>query len=174
MGIMYKEARLRQSFYFEPDRGDHQTEMFIPEELVDIIKRISSGTHTDADLQRLGQIFCVTVAAGERSIAINQDTNGATIATGDGNTIINIIFQADGFQIGENVYQGYEAKRLKSILQEIKNQKVSIDGQTNTRHILPKEIENLISEQNQPRKTTTSLKINTTRRDVLLIGYYQN
>jgi energy-coupling factor transporter ATP-binding protein EcfA2 len=117
--------------------------MFIPEELVDIIQRIGSSTHTDADLQRLGQIFGVTVAAGERSIAINQDTNGATITTGD--TILNIIFQADGLLIGEKVYQGDSAEEVKSLLQKIFQPKVSIDWQKSSRHILNEQIQRLTS-----------------------------
>lgn len=117
--------------------------MFIPEELVDIIKRIGSGTHTDADLQRLGQIFCVTVAAGERSIAINRDPNGATITTGD--TILNIIFQADGLQIGEKVYQGDGAEGLKSLLYEIVQSKVPIDWQKGSRDLLDEQIQRLTS-----------------------------
>jgi len=119
--------------------------MFIPEELVDIIKRIASNTHTEADLQKLGQIFDVTVAAGERSIAINRDANGATIATGDGNTILNITFQADGLQIGENVYQGYGAEGLKSILQEILQPQISIDWQKGSRDVLDEQIQRLTS-----------------------------
>jgi tetratricopeptide (TPR) repeat protein len=156
--IRYKWAGLRQSLYFELDCGDRRTVMSSPEELVDIIKRIASKTHTDADLQRLGQIFGVTVAAGERSIAINRDANGATITTGD-TIILNIAFQADGLLIGEKVYQGDSAEEVKSLLQKIFQPRVPINGQTNTEHIT--------SDQNQPQKTTTSLKINTTRRDVL-------
>jgi hypothetical protein len=61
--------------------------MFIPEELVDIIKRIGSCTHTEDDLQRLGQMFGVAVATGtrsrSRSVAINRDANEAIIATRD-------------------------------------------------------------------------------------------
>jgi predicted NACHT family NTPase len=117
--------------------------MFIPEELVDIIKRIASSTHTEADLQKLGQIFDVTVAAGERSIAINRDANGATITTGD--TILNITFQADGLLIGEKVYQGDGAKEVKSLLKKIFQPKVSIDWQKGSRDLLDEQIQRLTS-----------------------------
>jgi Effector-associated domain 10 len=103
--------------YSAPDREDRQAKMFIPEELVDIIKRIASNTHTEDDLQRLGQMFGVTVPAGERSVAINRDANGATITTGDGNTILNITFQADGLRIGDKDYEGDGAELLRSLLQ---------------------------------------------------------
>jgi Effector-associated domain 10 len=127
--IIGKWAGLGQSLYFELDRGDRQTEMFISEELVDIIKRIGSDTHTEADLQRLRQLFGAAVATGTRSIDINRDANGAMIATGDGNTILNIIFQADDLQIEEKVSQGNRVKGLESILEEILRRKVSIDCQ---------------------------------------------
>jgi energy-coupling factor transporter ATP-binding protein EcfA2 len=110
--------------------------MFIPEELVDIIKRIGSCTHTESDLQRLGQLFGATVAAGTRSISINREANGATLVTGDGNTILNITFQADGLRIGDKDYEGGGAELLRSLLQTILQPNIEIDWSQVSRTIL--------------------------------------
>jgi len=75
--------------------------MSTPKELLGIVDRITHNTHTDADLLVLRQMLGGAIATGERSLAIRGDANGATIATGDGNKILNITFQADGLRVGE-------------------------------------------------------------------------
>lgn len=79
--------------------------MSTPEELIAIIDRITSNAHTDVDILTLRQMLSGVVAIGARSLAINGDANGATISTGDGNTILHITFQADGLRVGESTYQ---------------------------------------------------------------------
>jgi predicted NACHT family NTPase len=115
----------------------------MPEESVDIIiDRIVGGTHADKDIQKLRQMFRGgAVANGARSVAIKRDANGATITTGDGNTILNIVFQADGLRIGEKIYREGGAEELKSLLQEFLQPKVSIDWQKISRTLLKKQLQ---------------------------------
>jgi len=84
------------------------------QELQSTIHRIANNAHTDADLQVLRQIFGSSAAIGRRSVAIGGNANGATIATGDGNVILNITFQADRIQVGDKIYQGDGVEILRA------------------------------------------------------------
>ncbi|MBW4474948.1 MAG: HEAT repeat domain-containing protein [Stenomitos rutilans HA7619-LM2] len=114
--------------------------MFTPEELIAIVERIKTDIHSDADLQVLQQMSGNTVAAGTRSLAITGDANGAAIATGNGNTILNIIFQADGVQIDDRRYQGAGAEALRAIIQEILRPTLEIDWQQVSRSFLDEQL----------------------------------
>ena len=117
--------------------------MSTPEELIAIIDRITSNAHTDVDILTLRQMLSGVVAIGARSLAINGDANGATISTGDGNTILHITFQADGLRVGESTYQGDGADVLRSLLQKFLQPEVAIDWQQVSRSLLDEQIQRL-------------------------------
>lgn len=119
--------------------------MSVPEELLASIDRILNGHPDDADWLQLQQLRLGAVASGSRSVAINQSADGAIITTGDGNTILNVVFQANGLRVGERNYQGDGAEMLRSLLQEILKPKVEIDWPKVSRILLEHQIERLTS-----------------------------
>jgi energy-coupling factor transporter ATP-binding protein EcfA2 len=119
--------------------------MSVPEELLASIDRILNGHPDDADWLQLQQLRLGAVASGSRSVAINQSADGAIITTGDGNHILNIVFQANGLRVGERDYQGDGAEILRSLLQEILKPKVEIDWPKVSRILLDHQIERLTS-----------------------------
>ncbi|MEA5447556.1 NACHT domain-containing protein [Leptolyngbya sp. CCNP1308] len=119
--------------------------MSVPEELLASIDRILNGHPDDADWLQLQQLRLGAVAPGSQSVAINQSADGATITTGDGNHILNIVFQANGLRVGERDYQGDGAEMLRSLLQEILKPKIEIDWPKVSRILLEHQIERLTS-----------------------------
>jgi HEAT repeat protein/energy-coupling factor transporter ATP-binding protein EcfA2 len=113
-----------------------QAYMDIAEESEDIVGRIGIGIHTPADLERLKQII---VASGSRSVA-THNANGAVITTGDGNQIINIVFQGDGFRTEDGTYSN-GAEVLRSLLESISPPKVKIDWQQSSRTLLAEQLQ---------------------------------
>jgi energy-coupling factor transporter ATP-binding protein EcfA2 len=119
--------------------------MSVPKELIPTIRRILDGHFTNTDELFLQRLFGDARASGERSLAINGDANGATIATGDGNIILNVVFQKDSLRFLETDYQGEGAKMLRSLLQEILEPKVEIDWPQVSRKLLDQQIQRLTS-----------------------------
>lgn len=109
-------------------------------ELIAIVDRIATGTHTDADIQALREALGGAVAAGERSVAVQGDANGATITTGNGNIVLNITFQSDGVQIDDRRYQGTGAEALRAIIQELLRPTLEIDWQQVSRSFLDEQL----------------------------------
>jgi len=62
----------------------------IPQDLQQALQRLKDGTHTPADLEALRRAVHtgqVTLATGERAVAIGGSADGAIIVTGDGNIV---------------------------------------------------------------------------------------
>ena len=72
--------------------------MMKPDEFAAVIEQIVSCMQTEAAITALQQAFNNATAPGDCAVAINGDANHATIATGNGNIVLNITFQSDGVQ----------------------------------------------------------------------------
>lgn len=114
--------------------------MSTPEDLIAIVNRLATNTHTDADLQGFRKALGDAVATGTRTVAIQGDANGATITTGNSNIVLNITFQADGVQIDDRRYQGAGAEALRAIIQEILRPTLEIDWQQVSRSSLDEQL----------------------------------
>lgn len=101
--------------------------MSIAEDLSIAISRILDGCGNDSDILTLRKLLGSAVASGKRSVAINGDVTGATITTGDGNRILNVVFQADGIRFNGEQYHGDGAEILRSLLYEILTPTVDIN-----------------------------------------------
>jgi energy-coupling factor transporter ATP-binding protein EcfA2 len=91
--------------------------MTLPNSLSEIVTRINQGSLTEADLQVLSQLISSAIAQGDRAVAIAGDAQAATITTGDGNVVLNVVFQADGLQIAGQSVQGQAVETLRQLLQ---------------------------------------------------------
>lgn len=72
--------------------------------MVDIISRIASGRQNEGDQELLLQVLGGTTAFGDRTVAINGNAERITIVTGNGNVVLNIIFEVGGVQIDDCWY----------------------------------------------------------------------
>ncbi|MSP12240.1 MAG: ATP-binding protein, partial [Chloroflexi bacterium] len=84
------------------------------DDLKSILDRIASGQHTDADIAALvravsqGQLPAVTLATGERAVALGGDATGAIIISGDNNTVRvsqgpESVFDQHGQHVGHQI-----------------------------------------------------------------------
>jgi predicted NACHT family NTPase len=116
--------------------------MTLPNSLSEIVTRINQGSLTEADLQALSQIIGSAIAQGDRAVAISGDAQAATITTGDGNLVLNIVFQADGLQIAGKAMQGQAVETLRQLLQG-GLAAIEIDWQQVSRSLLNEQIQRL-------------------------------
>ena len=110
--------------------------------LSEIVTRINQGSLTEADLQALAQIISSATAQGDRAVAIAGDAQAATITTGDGNVVLNVVFQADGLQIAGQAVQGQAVETLRQLLQG-SLPAIEIDWQQVSRSLLNEQIQRL-------------------------------
>jgi HEAT repeat protein len=114
--------------------------MTIPNSLSEIVTRINQGSLTEADLQALAQSIGSAMAQGDRAVAIAGDAQAATITTGDGNVVLNVVFQADGLQIAGQSVQGQAVETLRQLLQG-SLPAIAIDWQQASRTLLEKRLQ---------------------------------
>ena len=119
--------------------------MSVSEDLRATILRILEGSDTGSDISTLKELISGAAASGDSAVAINGDAKGATITTGDGNRILNVVFQVDGISIDGEQQQGDGAKILRSLFQEILEPKVEIDWSQISRSLLEDQIQRLTS-----------------------------
>jgi energy-coupling factor transporter ATP-binding protein EcfA2 len=82
------------------------------------------------------------MAQGDRAVAIAGDAQAATITTGDGNVVLNVVFQADGLQIAGQAVQGQAVETLRQLLQG-SLPAIEIDWQKVSRSLLNEQIQRL-------------------------------
>jgi HEAT repeat protein/energy-coupling factor transporter ATP-binding protein EcfA2 len=111
-----------------------------PNSLSEIVTRINQGSVTEADLQVLSQLISSAMAQGDRAVAIAGDAQAATITTGDGNVVLNVVFQADGLQIAGQSVQGQAVETLRQLLQG-SLPAISIDWQQVSRTLLEERLQ---------------------------------
>lgn len=122
--------------------GDRGLPMTLPNSLSEIVARMNQGSLTEADLQALSQIISSAIAQGDRAVAIAGDAQAATITTGNGNFVLNIVFQADGLQIAGQSVQGQAVETLRQLLQG-SLPAIDIDWQQVSRSLLNEQIQRL-------------------------------
>lgn len=110
--------------------------------LSEIVTRINQGQLTEADLTVLSDVIGNAVAQGDRAVAITGDAQAATITTGDGNVVLNILFQADGLRIAGQSVQGQVVETLRQLLQGSLCP-IAIDWQQVSRSLLDEQIQRL-------------------------------
>jgi hypothetical protein len=116
--------------------------MTLPNSLSEIVTRINQGLLTEADLQALSQMISSAMAQGDRAVAIAGDAQAATITTGDGNVVLNVVFQADGLQIAGQSVQGQAVETLRQLLQG-SLPAIEIDWPQVSRSLLDEQIQRL-------------------------------
>jgi energy-coupling factor transporter ATP-binding protein EcfA2 len=82
------------------------------------------------------------MAQGDRAVAIAGDAQAATITTGDGNVVLNVVFQADGLQIAGQSVRGQAVEMLRQLLQGSLSA-IEIDWQKASRSLLNEQIQRL-------------------------------
>lgn len=101
--------------------------MTAAEDLQTAIAQLLNDDYPTEGLLRLRRLLSKAIASADRSVSIQGDVNGATITTGDGNKIVNIVFQSDGLTIDGKDFCHEDTEPLRALLWETLSPSIEID-----------------------------------------------